>query len=97
MELKDFIGKTVINTETKGRFKIDEIISSEIVVVTEKPKENGYHSYYGFCTSNGDPISKGVLVFEDPSLKAPFIKAYMAYCRTEEARWEAYGYWLMRE
>ncbi len=96
MELKDFIGKIVISSHNHRRFAIREITSPEIGVVAVEPNERGYHPHYVYRTINGDPISTGSLVFEDPSLTEPFIAAYKAYCRTEDAYWESYEYWMMR-
>lgn len=97
MELKDFIGKVVISSSTKRRYALDKITAPEIVVKTEKPNENGQHSYYRWETINGDPISNGSLVFEDKSLTKPFLEAYNAYCNTESAYWEDYGYWMRKD
>ena len=91
MELKDFIGKVVISTHTKRRFVLDEITAPCITVRTEKPNERGYYEHY--CWEN-DPIRNGDLIFEDASLTEPFERAYGAYCRTQDAYWETYGYWL---
>ena len=97
MELKDFIGKTVISTATNRRFRIQEITSPEIEVVTLEPEASGYYGTYVFRTINGDPFSTGRLTFEDPSLAEPFGEAYEAYCRTEDARWEEFDYWMRRD
>lgn len=97
MELKDFIGKTVVSTVTDRRFRLREITSPEIKVVTLEPEASGYYGFYVFRTINGDPISTGRLKFEDPALTEPFRKAYDAYCRTEDAYWEEYGYWMRRD
>ena len=97
MELKDFIGKVVISTESKKRYVLTEITAPEIAVRTEKPNERGYYSHYCWETINGDPISNGYLVFEDQSLTEPFKAAYNAYCRTEDAYWENYGYYMRRD
>ena len=94
MELKDFIGKVVICKISGKRYVVDRITASEFAVLTEKPGPSGYHACYCWETINGDPISKGDLVFEDASLTEPFKAAYKAYWQTEEARWESYGYWL---
>jgi hypothetical protein len=96
MELKDFIGKIVISTETKRRFVLHEITAPQIKVWTEKPDSHGHYSCYCWETINGDPFSNGYLVFEDPSLTEPFKAAFHAYCRTEDAYWEEYGYWLRK-
>lgn len=97
MELKDFIGKVVISTESKQRYVLKEITAPEIAVQTEKPNERGYYSCYCWETINGDPISKGYLRFEDASLTEPFQVAYSTYCRTRDAYWETYGYYMRRD
>ena len=96
MQIKDFIGKVVISTESKERYVLTEIKAPEIAVRTEKPNEHGYCSCYCWETINGDPISNGDLVFEDSSLTEPFKAAYRAYCSTENAYWENYGYYMRR-
>ena len=97
MKLKDFIGKIVISTKSNRRFILHEITSPTIKVLLEKPNDNGYHSCYVWENINGDPISNGDLVFEDASLKEPFIKVFTEYCRSEDARWEDYGYYMFKE
>ena len=96
MELKDFIGKVVISASTKRRYVLTAITAPEIKVRTEKTNERGYYEHYCWDTINGDPISGGSLVFEDKSLTEPFITAYAAYSHSEDARWENYGYWLLK-
>lgn len=96
MELKDFIGKVVISTSSKERYTLYRITAPEIAVLTEKTNKYGTHSCYCWETINGDPISNGYLVFEDQLLTEPFKEAYNAYSRTEDARWENYGYYLMK-
>ena len=97
MELKDFIGKTVISVKSKKRYVLDRITAPEIRVHTEEHNQYGGYSYYCWETINGDPISEGSLVFEDQSLTEPFKEAYKAYCSTEDARWESYGYYLRKD
>ncbi len=97
MILKDFIGKVVISTYTNTRFVITEITAPEIAVRTEKPNGLGYYSHYCWETINGDPITNGDLAFEDKSLTEPFKVAYNAYCRTEDAYWENYGYYMRKD
>lgn len=97
MEIKDFIGKVVVSVATKRRFFICEITSPEIIVQTTEPDANGHHTRYCWKTINGDPITNGELVFEDSSLTEPFKAAYDAYCRTKDAYWEEYGYWMRRD
>ncbi len=92
--LKDFLGKVVVDPKTKRRYKLDEITAPYIEVVTVEPNARGYHENYCCECNSGDPISNGTLVFEDPTLTEPFKKLYNAYCRTEDAYWENYGYWL---
>lgn len=96
MELKNFVGQVVISTKTKRRFKITQITSPEFRVVTEVPGTSGYPEHYVFENINGDPITTGALVFEDPALTEPFKRAFEAYDRTEDAYWERYGYWMHR-
>lgn len=97
MELKDFIGQVVISTKTKRRFKLHEITSPEICVVTETPGRSGYYEYYAYENINGNPIATGLLVFENQALTEPFKAAFDAYDRTEDAYWERYGYWMRKE
>lgn len=94
MELKEFIGKVVISTKTKQKFYLKKITSPEIGVVTMTPDNDGHYTHYIWKTINGDPFSNGSLVFEDASLLEPFRKAYDAYCRSKDAYWEEYGYWM---
>ena len=96
MELKDFIGKVVVNVKTKERYILSEVTSPYIEVKTEKLNECGGRSCYRFETINGDPFERGVLVFEEVPLAAPFKKAYEEYSRSEDARWEEYGYWMRK-
>lgn len=97
MELKDFIGKVVISVQSKRRFIIYEIEAPQIRVVSDKPNQYGHYEFYCWPTINGDPFTNGRLVFEDASLLEPFKEAYEAYCCSEEAYWENYHYWMMRE
>jgi hypothetical protein len=97
MEIKDFIGKVVISAKTKERYILTKVASPYIEVKTEKLNEYGGRSCYRFETINGDPFTRGVLVFEDASLMLPFQKAYEAYSHSEDARWEEYGYWMRKD
>lgn len=97
MELKDFIGQVVICTANNRRFRLKEITAPEIGVVSVTPGPSGYLEHYRFRTINGDPISTGTLVFENPALTEPFKKAFDAYARTQDAYWENYGYWMRRD
>jgi len=96
-ELNKFIGKVVFSPVTKKRFVLSEITSPEIRGWTEKADSQGHHTCYCWKTINGDPVTNGVLCFEDASLKEPFIKAYNAYCKTKDAYWEEYGFWMRRD
>lgn len=96
MELKDFVGQVVISTATKQRYKLKEITAPEICVITEKPGTSGHYKHYTYENINGNPFANGLLVFENPALTEPFKVAFEAYCHTEEARWENYGYWMRR-
>lgn len=97
MQLQDFVGKTVVNTVTSKRFSLYKITSPEIVVVTLEPDAQGHHTFYAFPTINGDPFATGRLVFENPSLAKPFRNIYDAYCHSQDAYWEDYGYWMRRD
>lgn len=97
MELKDFIGKVVIEAKTKTRYVLSEITAPYIQVREEKQNQYGTYSHYCYETINGNPISEGILLFEDASLTEPFKKLYTAYCRSEDARWESYGYWMRKD
>lgn len=96
MELNEFIGKAVIDVRSNTRYRLHTITSPKLVVIAERVNENGYRETYSFPTINGDPVSSGTLVFEDPALTSPFLKAYAAYCATEDAYWEEYDYWMRR-
>ena len=95
MELKDFIGKVVIQTETGKRYVLKEITSPYITVKDENNPNSGTSIIYD--TINGDPIKRGILVFEDPNLAEPFKLVYEAYCRTKDAYYEEIGYWMRRD
>ena len=97
MELKDFIGKIVIRATDKKRLFITEITAPKIVAQTIEKDVYGHYTCYSWETINGDPITNGYLIFEDESLTVPFIKeAYDEYCRTEDAYWENYGYYMRK-
>ncbi len=97
MELKEFINKVVVNTTTNRRFLLQEITEPEIKVMTVEPDERGIYTWYAYRTINGDPFATGRLVFEDPALAEPFREAYDAYCKTEDAYWESFDYWMRRD
>ena len=95
MEIKDFIGKLVIEAESGQRYILKEITSPYIAVKEEKNTNSGISVIYD--TINGDPIKKGVLLFEDATLTEPFKAAYEAYCCTKDAYYEEIGYWMRRD
>ncbi|MBO5715449.1 MAG: hypothetical protein J6S23_03535 [Clostridia bacterium] len=97
MELSDFIGKIVISNNTKQRYIISKITSPYIEVKTEKTNSSGYPSTYRFETINGDPVSRGVLTFEDVSLNEQFIIAFKKHSQTKDAYCEDIGYWMKRD
>ena len=97
MALREFVGKIVFSARTGECFVITEITAPEIRVATVELGVYGYPRHYVYETINGDPFSKGSLVFEDGSLLEPFRAAYAAYCHTEDAYWENYGYYMRRE
>ena len=96
MELKSFVGKVVISAEPKRRYVIRRITAFSIEGSAVEKDARGYHASYCWSTINGDPISNGVLTFEDTALTEPFKKAYEAYSHTEDAYWENVGYWMRR-
>lgn len=97
MELKAFIGKVVVSAQTNQRYTLYKITSSYIDVESVEPNESGHHPHYRFEIINKDPITEGHLIFEDASLKAPFIKAFNEYSHTKYAYWEDYGYWMRKD
>ena len=97
MEIKDFIGKIVINAKTKERYILSKVTSPYIEVKTEKLNEYGGRSCYRFETINGDPLERGVLIFEDVSLASTFKKVYNEYSHSKDAYWEEYGYWMRKD
>lgn len=97
MQITDFVGKVVVSASGKRRYVLTEITAPYIAAETVEPEHHGCRGTYRWQTINGDPISNGTLVFEDESLTEPFRQAYEAYCRTEEAYWENYGYWMHRD
>lgn len=97
MELNHFIGKTVIGARSKNRYTLKRITASYVDAVAQKPNENGCCPSYRWETINGDPITKGVLLFEDASLTEPFQTAYQAYCHTREAYYEDIDYWMRKD
>lgn len=97
VELHAFVGQVVISSATHRRFLIKKITAPEIHVVTEVPGTSGYPEHYAYGTINGDPISAGLLVFENRELTKPFKEAFEAYSHTEDAYWENVGYWMRKD
>jgi hypothetical protein len=97
MELKDFIGQVVIGVETKKRYVLRQITAPNIVVSTVEKDARGKCASYCWATINGDPISNGILIFEDDSLTEQFIAAYNAYSNTQAAYYEEIGYWMRKD
>ena len=95
MDIKNFIGKAVIEKESGKRFILKEITSPYIAVKEENNVNSGISIIYD--TINGDPFEKGILIFEDRTLTEPFKAAYDAYCRTPNAYYEEIGYWMRRD
>lgn len=96
MQLKDFIGKIVINPKNQKRYALYEISSPVIEVAEPQVNDKGVCVVYRYPTINGDPISTGALIFEDTSLLESFKAAYAAHCQSESGRLEEYGYWMRR-
>ncbi len=98
MELKDFIGKTVISAETGRRFVLRRIMAPYIIVETESPNELGCHPCYRFDTgTTDDPISSGRLCFADAALTEPFRTAYHNHIHSKDGYYEEYGYWMRKD
>ena len=97
MELRDFLGKVVINTESKRKYVLRQITAPCIMASTVEKDARGNCASYCWATINGDPISNGILIFEDASLTEPFIDAYNAYSHTRSAYYEEVGYWMRRD
>ena len=97
MELNDFIGKVVVSAESKRRFVLRKITSPYIEATTVQRDAQGNCASYRWGTINGDPISNGILIFEDAFLKEPFMAAYSAYCHTQAAYYEEMSYWMRKD
>lgn len=95
MEIKEFIGKVVVEAESGKRYVLKEITSPYFAVTEECNVNSGISIIYD--TINGDPIKRGILLFEDSTLTAPFRAVYDAYCRTKDAYYEEIGYWMRRD
>lgn len=95
MEIKNFIGKVVIEKKSGKRFVLKEITSPYIAVKEESNINGGISIIYD--TINGDPIKNGVLIFEDETLTAQFLTIYDDYCRSRDAYYEEIGYWMRRD
>lgn len=97
MEIKDFIGKVVIERRSQKRYVLSEITSPYIAAKEEVTTSMGSRGSYIWGTINGDPFTNGILAFEDSSLAEPFRVTYTAYCRSKDAYWEDYGYWMRKD
>ena len=97
MDLKSFIGEKIMIADGRIRCVVTEITSPYIKVRTVSNNSMGYPSTYIFDTINGDPISRGILKFEDASLNEPFKNAYGKYCRSMDAYYEEIGYWSRKD
>lgn len=95
MEIRAFIGKVVIESGSGKRYVLTEITSPYIAVKEENDMNSCRSLVFG--TINGDPFSNGTLSFEDKSLAEPFKAAYDVYCRSKDAYWEEYGYWMRKD
>ena len=92
--MKEFVGKVVVSTESKKRFILTGITAVEMTARAENLNDRGFYDTYSWSTLNSDPISRGQLVFEDASLKEAFIKAFEAYSKSAEGRWERYEHFF---
>ena len=92
--MNEFVGKVVVSTELKKRFVLTSITAVEMKARAENLNDRGFYDTYSWSTLHSDPISRGQLVFEDASLKEAFIKAFEAYCKSAEGRWERYEHFF---
>lgn len=94
MELKDFIGKTVVGKNPRWRYTLYRIDAVEIAAQALPPNSG----CYVWRTGTGpydNAIARGTLEFEDPALYEPFKALYETYIHSEAGRVEAYMYYLM--
>lgn len=94
MEIKDFIGKVLIESKSKKRYVLKEITAPYIAVKEEENANSGISIIYD--TINGDPFERGVLRFEDAAQNALFRAVYDAYCHTKDAYYEQMEFWMRR-
>ena len=97
MEVKDFIGKVVIETRSNRKYVLSEITSPYIAAKEAHADSAGRCRSYVWDTINGDPFSNSILVFEDSALNDIFKKVYEAHCRSSDGYWEDYGYWMRKD
>ena len=98
MVLQDFLGKVVVSSDNQ-RYVIKELDGAYIEAASEKPGSSGYHSHYTWENGTApydNAIARGDLVFQDPTLLAPFRELYETYCRSEEGRLDRYFYWFRK-
>ena len=97
MELKDFIGKEVVNTTTKEHYVVDKLDGVGIYVRTIKPNACGTYSHFVWKTGTApydNAIVNGSLVFVDEQLFEQFKKIYEEY-QYNEGRMDSYFYNMM--
>jgi len=97
LTLKDFVGQIVIKISDQKRYIVTDITANEFKIRELTPDKNGHCGNWSFECISSNPIEDKFLKFEDPGLDCVFTEIYDAYCRTEDARWESYGYWLRKE
>lgn len=94
MEIKDFIGKEVMSTNSKQHYIIEKIDGTFISARATKPSKNGTYAHYRWMTGTAphdNAIARGTLVFEDVTLTEPFKQVYEEY-RYTEGRLDQYFY-----
>jgi hypothetical protein len=94
MEIKDFIGKEVMSTNSKQHYIIEKIDGTFISARATKPSENGTYAHYRWMTGTApydNAIVAGELVFIDETLFEPFKEIYEEY-RMTDGRYDAYFY-----
>lgn len=96
-EVRDFIGKVVIENQSKTKYVLTEITAPYIAAKEVKATVSENCRSYVWDTINGDPFTNNILVFEDSTLNEIFRKVYEAHCHSKDGYWEDYGYWMRKD
>ena len=96
MSIDNFVGKVVVDVASGKRYILRQITAPYLMAWTAEADAQGNRGSYCWCTINGDPISNGILIFEDVTLNDPFMAEYNAHCHTRDAYFEEMGYWMRK-